>query len=265
LYSEVKEKIEETMLKHDDYLQSIGMKTNVAKTELIYYSRKTINTTPITVKGANISPSKTMKVLGIKFDEHLTWEAQIKDLKRKAMHVINKLKFLSKFINKDIMKRVVTSHFFGMIYYASPVWMNETTTATHWKTLNSLHYRALRSSVRDFTFKWSKDDLNNYFKRATPLKWMRYTCCKMAINLYLLNQAGPPMSTRLRRSAYINDRQPHKVHFMDTSQLKIGKQSLANRLSSMKTIKFDWASGIDKHKLRIELKKTFVDSVIPVL
>jgi len=118
-------------------------------------------------------------------------------------------------------------------------------------------------SVRDFTFKWSKDDLNNYFKRATPLKWMKYTCGKMAINLYLLNQAGPPMSTKLHEPAYINDRQPHKVHFMGTSRLKIGKQSLTNRLSSMRKINFDWANGIDKHKLRIELKKTFIDSVHP--
>jgi len=262
--NEVKLKIEETMTKHDDYLQNIGMKTNVTKTELIFYSRKKINTTPITVKGSDIIPSSSMKVLRIKFDNHLTWDTQIKDIKTKAMHVINKLKFLSKFVDKEMMRRVVTSHFFGMIYYASPVWMSETTTAPHWKTLNSLHYRVLRSSVRDFTYKWSKDDLNNYFKRATPLKWMRYTCSKMAMKLYLLGQAGPPMSTKLRASAYINDRQPHKVHFMDTSRLKIGKQSLTNRLSSMKTIKFDWANGIDKHKLRIELKKTFIDPVIPV-
>jgi len=249
----------ETMTNHDSYLQSIGMKTNVSKTELIFYARKPIEVTPISVKGSSITPANTMKVLGVKFDNALGWDAQIKDIKRKSLNVINKLKYLAKFLDKECMKKIVTSHFFGMVYYASPIWLNETTTAAHWKVLNSLHYRALRTSVRDFKFKWSKDDLNNYFKRATPQNWLKYACSKLAINLYLLDNTGPPITQKLKTSAYINDRLPGIAHFMDTSRLKIGKQSFPNRLSNMKAIKFDWTRGIDKHKLRIELKKTFID------
>jgi len=45
---------------------------------------------------------------------------------------------------------------------------------------------------------------------------------------------------------------------MDNSKLKIGKQSLVNRLSCLKAISFEWTNGIDKHRLRTELKKTFI-------
>jgi len=257
--NDIKTKLEEMMTRHDDFLQSVGMKTNVSKTELIFFSRKNINAPTITVKNNVITPTKTLKILGIKFDQNLMWDTHLKEVRKKAMLVINKLKFLSKFLTKESMKKVVTSHFFGMIYYSSPVWLTEISSAQHWKILNSLHYRALRSAARDFTFRWSKDDLNTYFKRATPLKWMRYSCCKMAISLYNLGVDGPPLTSKMRAAAYINDRQPLRAYFMDTSRLRIGKHSLPNRVNSMRTIAFDWVGGIDKHKLRIELKKTFVN------
>jgi len=256
---DIKAKLEEMMTKHDDFLQSVGMKTNVSKTELIFFSRKNIIAPTITVKNNDIVPSNNLKILGIKFDQDLAWDTHMKEVRRKAMLVINKLKFLSKFLSKDSMKKVVTSHFYGMIYYSSPVWLTEITSAQNWKILNSLHYRALRTAVRDFAFKWSKEDLNAYFKRATPLKWMKYSCCKMAINLYNLGNDGPPLTSKLKASAYINDRQPQRAYFMDTSRLRIGKHSLPNRMNSMCSISFNWIGGIDKNKLRIELKKTFVN------
>jgi len=37
---EVKSPLENTMTLHDNYLNLIGMKTNVSKTEMIYFSRK---------------------------------------------------------------------------------------------------------------------------------------------------------------------------------------------------------------------------------
>jgi len=78
-----------------------------------------------------------------------------------------------------------------------------------------------------------------------------------AINLFN-DVNGPPMSTLLRTMAYINDRNPGKAIFMDTSRLRIGRYCLANRLSFMREIKFDWTQGIEENRLRVNLKKTFI-------
>jgi len=189
----------------------------------------------------------------------MNWDAHLSTVKKKACFVISKLKFLSRFVCPALMNRVITSHFFGMLYYASTVWMNELTSASQWKMLNSLHYRALRTGVKDYYYNWTKNELNSFFCRATPLQWMKYSCSKLAINLY--NDAdGPPMSTVLRSKAYINDRNPGKAIFIDSSRLRIGRHCLANRLSFMKDIKFDWTQGIEDNSLRVNLKKTFINN-----
>jgi len=167
------------------------------------------------------------------------------------------------FFNNDYITRKVEDQFLkkAIVCLSRQILENSYATILASRILEKIHQLKCPeiSSIRDFRFRWSEEDLNGYFKRATPLKWMKYFCSKSAINLYLLARNGPPMSFKLQTSAYINDCQPGKAHFMDTSRLKIGKQSLLNRLTSLRAVNFDWTHGIDKHKLRIELKKTFVD------
>jgi len=256
--NEIKPIIEEAMGRHDDFLLSVGMRTNVAKTELIYFSRKPIEKSILEVKNQKITPSPSIKILGIKFDEHFTWETHFKSLKKKAMLIINKLKFLEKLMNRDQMKRILTSHFFGTIYYGSPVWLTELTSSVHWKAMNSLHYRALRTAVKDNKRLWHRQDLNKAFERATPIQWMKYSCSKLAINLYNLGEGGPPLSQALINSVYVNDRNASRAYFRDTSRTKIGRHSIVNRISCIREIKFDWTKKPSTHVLRIELKKTFI-------
>jgi len=190
----IKPVIEKAMETHDDFLISVGMKTNVTKTELTYFSRKPVETHQLTVKNQPIIPCNEIKILGIKFDNHLTWECHFKSLKKKSILIIQKLRFLQKLMTRDQMKQIVTSHFFGALYYGSQTWLTELTTSSHWKTINSLHYRALRTAVGDFKRQWHRRDLNLVFARATPNQWMKYSCCKLAINLYNLAENGPPLS-----------------------------------------------------------------------
>jgi len=66
------------------------------------------------------------------------------------MMAIKKLRFLSRLVDREAMRKIVTAHYFGMIYYYSPVWLTENTTSKQWKTLNLMHYRALCTDSRDF-------------------------------------------------------------------------------------------------------------------
>jgi len=150
------------------------------------------------------------------------------------------------------------AHYCGMLYYASPVRLNRLTTAKQWKSLNSLHFHALRTGRRDYQFQWNKQSSNRHFNRATPLQWMMYNCSKLAKTLYQLGDAGPPMSTELRWASYINDRKPRSPHSWIHQDYKLVRHSFYNRLISTKNVHFDWINGIDINRLRIELKKTFI-------
>jgi len=254
---ELRPELERLMTIHDDFLCSVGMKTNVAKTELIYFSRnKTDNPPSIVVKGTEIKPADSMKILGIKFQENMGWDTHFIGLKQKARVVFSKLRYLQKLLDIDAMRKVVTTHYFGMIYYASQLWLNELTTSKQWKIINSLHYKALRVSLGDFRNKISKKNLNDIFGRATPVQWMAYSNAKMAISLHNFED-GPPLSEILRHAAYRNDRLPGQAIYMDSSRLRIGKNSLVNRLNCMRQVKFQWTNGINQHALRQNLKKTF--------
>jgi len=93
--------------------------------------------------------------------------------------VFSKLKYLNKLVDLEGMKRIVTTHFFGMIYYSSQVWLNEQTTSRQWRMIISLHYKALRSAIGDYKNNISKRALDSIFKRANPYQWMNYSNAKV--------------------------------------------------------------------------------------
>jgi len=254
----IKRRLEHIMTKHDTYLNTIGMVTNVSKTELILFSRKPLMDNPsIVVKGMEIKPKPNMKVLGLMFDSNLKWETQMDKIKNKARYILLKMRFLRKYLNAADMKKVVTSHFFGSIYYGAPIWLNENTPSSTWKLLNLLHYKALRIVCADFRRLKSRNELDLTVRRARPHEWMKFINTKTAIQLVLLGNNGPPLSVKLSQNLYRNDR-TGLISFMDTSRLKVGRNSLPNRLQCVKEFKYDWLGGISKDILRTKLKSIFI-------
>jgi len=153
------------------------------------------------------------------------------------------MKYLSRYVDRNSMKRIITSHYFGMLYYGAAVWLNEMTTSRMWTLLNSLHYKG--------------PQLDAIFNRATPHRWMRYINAKVAIQMMLIPTRAPPLAEKLKQNMGTNDR-TGKLTTIDTSRLKIGKHAMQNRLTCLRDVRFAWKQGISK-KLRIELKKAFFD------
>jgi len=256
---EVKLKLTEQILRHNEMLKEVGMVTNVSKTKLIYFGRKPImDMEPLEINGDLITPTSTMKVLGVLFDNNMGWNSQLEKVLNKAKIVIKKMNFLRKYVNQDGMKRILTSHFYGLVYYATPVWLGKFTPERSWKLLESAHYRALRATVGDHLKLWTKKELDDTLGRATPKQWMEYCTCKTAIQLMNLKEKGPPMSMQLINQQYINDRLPLKTKIFDASKKKCGRFSLRNRLDFFEKIDFDWRNDISTDLLRINLKKTFI-------
>jgi len=64
------------------------------------------------------------------------------------------------------------------------------------------------------------------------------------------------IAQELRTPAYINDRRPKLAKFHDSSNKKIGRQSMRNRLTHISAADFDWIDiNISKDFLSVKLKK----------
>jgi len=108
---------------------------------------------------------------------------------------------------------------------------------------------------RDFRCLWSKDDPKFFIWPCNPTSMDEG---KLLQNTNHFLQPGSKWPQTLRCSAYLNDCHPGVAHFVDNSKLWFGRHCHKNRLNCLSDGKFDWASGISRHQLRIEIKKTFI-------
>jgi len=248
----LKEKVENSLTLHENYLSEIGMVVNKTKTELIVFSR---NEPPIIELSNGIKSVKEIKALGITLSHNLTWDNHVAKMITKTSKIIGGIRFLRRWIPMDAALKVVTAQYYGTCYYASPVWLNDNLNYQSWKKLSSQHYRAIRAAVRDHRRKLPRGLLDIISKRAPPRQWAKYVNASTAIKL--INTSNTRIADSLRSNMYINDRKPHMGTFIDKSKLKTGRQSLSNRLHCMKSLTFDWIGDHSDDYIRRNLKKTF--------
>jgi len=186
----------------------------------------------------------------------LSWNKHVNYALAKSSNLVRRVHFLSKWLTKDELVRLVTTQYYPIIFYGSALWIG-CLDSKSWKRINSGHYRALRAALRDYK-KRKRRIIDQESKRATPAEWSRYTLASTVIRLF--NKSDTNIAITLRQHAYINDRLPMKAKFMDFSRLKIGRQSIYNRIGSIiNKISFDWAKDITDDHLRQSLKKEFFE------
>jgi len=251
----LQQKVETTLSMHKQYLESIGMVVNKTKTVLIVFDRKNQRTLELR---NGIKSKEVIKALGVQISYNLDWSHHVSSMVAKTSHIISKVRFLRRWIDQDSALQIITSQYFGTIYYGVAVWMTPKLQSSQWRRLDSSHYRALRAAIGDYKRKLPKAVLDIIAKRATPKQWSNYVTASTAIKLF--NSKETRIGEQLRQQCYINDRQPRKGTFFDTSNLKIGRQSFQNRLQVFTNINFDWIGEITNDAIRINLKKQFFNS-----
>jgi len=166
---ELSKNLESTMSVHNDFLQSIGMVTNAAKTEQLYFSWIKLQYQPqLGVKDQKNLLGGYLKVLGVKFESDLGWNIHIRNVVAKVSFVLKKLRFISRFVETKDMLKIVTYHVFGTMFYGSTVWQNELTKSTHWRIISSIHYRAVRLTIGDNRNKLSRLTVDRISKQCNP-------------------------------------------------------------------------------------------------
>jgi len=96
----------------------------------------------------------------------------------------------------------------------------------------------MRIVIRDMYNQISRKDIDKIGKQSTPHQWMLYCNSKKAIALTNLSANGPRLSDKLVKHCYVNDRIPGVGTFQDYSRLKIGRNSLVNRLPMLRKVNF---------------------------
>jgi len=85
------------------------MKVNVEKSEVVIFTKKALDVREVRLGEEVLQPKKFMKVLGIYFDEKMTWEKNIRLLIAKCSSKLTVLRKIRRKFTKDQFKKIITS------------------------------------------------------------------------------------------------------------------------------------------------------------
>ena len=192
------------------WLTRIEMVCNMSKSEAMSFNTKP-DLDYIGPLGKRIKLTNTMKILGLIFDNRLSWEAQVNQAVNKAKRILSGLRAIRGFLTDVEFKRVLTSHFYPVLLYASEVWF----PCSGYKSrarVTSVHYCALRVMVHDRFNNISRYKLNTMAERATPSEWASFAISKLGVRVF---QASQPLrlALSLATNSYEKNRSPGRLFF----------------------------------------------------
>jgi len=230
---ELKAKLEELSKRHVSYLKKMGMIVNTSKTEVVVFRKKGhIEIETFKVDDTEVLSTTTMKVLGLTFQTDMKWNFHVNTVLKKIQSKLSMLRKIRRNLDLQDYLKVATAQLYSILYYGSPVWMNDTLEKSLWQKLKSLHYRILRVGIRDFKRRKSKKHIDKTCKRATPEMWSKYASGALVIKI-IRDRSPLNLYIGIMANFYTEPRKPNHGKFFDNSQGKIGKHRLENRLEFM--------------------------------
>jgi len=254
---QVVEKTKRVFCEHVNYLTSIGMVVNQAKTEVLWVGREKL-IQEIELNGNQLQLVNKMKALGILITGSLSWDDQAEAAIIKGKRIACCFRFLRKYLTRDQFLKAASAHFYGSVFYASSVWYNLCKEKFKIK-FRALHYRLLRSACKDFNFNLTKTDLNLKCQRATPDEWTRFITASKVVKI-IRDRQPKNLVDLLETTLYTVPRKPLLGRFYDGSKSKGGHQALHNRVTFLNGISEPWLRrDMTDDGIRILMKKEFFD------
>jgi len=253
---ELQARLETVINKHVIWLRQLGMVVNSSKTELLFFN-KIEDVMNITIEGNVLASARSMNVLGIWFDERMSWDVHLSKATLGCQRLKAALRCLKTKLNRSEFLKVITSHYYSRLYYGSEVWfwcLNSKSRGA----ISPIHYFPLRLAFDDFKRKYSRKELNSLASRANPFELNDYKIAKLLISI-LSNTDPFVLFNELLSHCVVETRKEFNPSFLDMSRTRIGRQSLANRVNIIsKQIKFEWlGKTFTKDSLRKSLKSSF--------
>ncbi len=249
---ELKDKATKTLKSHIDWLNANGMVTNLDKTEVMLLNSD--ESFSLCVDGQIIEPRQTMRVLGILFDNKMSWKPHVDAVLTRTNRIFHGLRTIRKHLNAEQANQVITAYYFSVLYYGSECWLHQNLGFHLKRRIHSAHYRALRLVFGED----SRQNLDKKCKRASPDEWSNYCLAKMTAMMMIKGYPSRLLQT-VATNSYVEGRQRGRMFFFDSSKRKIGRQCIRNRLQFVtRQMRFEWLNT-PLTQLRPRLKECFFD------
>ena len=150
------------------WLKVSKLSLNISKTKLITFHRNTASidhSLKLKLDGKRLSPSLSVKYLGVLLDKHLQWNDQIAHVKIKLNRAIGILSKIRHNANPTILKVVYHSLFGSTRLYGAQLW-GQTNLANE-NSVQVLQNRA----IRKICFKKPNEVVSEDFKKFGILKF----------------------------------------------------------------------------------------------
>ena len=150
------------------WLKVSKLSLNISKTKLIIFHRNTASidhSLKLKLDGKRLSPSLSVKYLGVLLDKHLQWNDQIAHVKIKLNRAIGILSKIRHNANPTILKVVYHSLFGSNLLYRAQLWGQ--TNLANQNSIQVLQNRA----IRKICFKKPNEVVSEDFKKFGILKF----------------------------------------------------------------------------------------------
>ena len=150
------------------WLRANRISMNASKTEIILFRTKTKTITKhlnFRISGQKVNIVKQTKYLGIYLDEHLTWNFQLDQIKRRLSRSCGLLAKLKYFTETDLLRTVYFAIFDSILRYAIRVW------GQHRKQTTKEIAQIQEKAIRIMSFKPKNDPTNPLFRNLKIIKF----------------------------------------------------------------------------------------------
>ena len=236
------------------WLQDSGLTVNESKTECCLFYKNDHQLIDIVINGVTIRSKNSINVLGVLYDSKLNWQAQVAQTISKSKKTLHAIKLVKNYFSKKELEMLITSNFYSVLYYNCEIWLTPNLDPRSKQHLLGTSAMALKIMQRSPDPMVSYENLHEINKRAKPCQMMEY---KLAIQLYKLYNSETMNDDwlDLNFQQTFNHRNNY-AKFFDNSRIRIGKNSIVNRLSCLNgKIDYDWLNqSLNSYKLKCKLK-----------
>jgi hypothetical protein len=132
------------------WLKDSGLMVNESKTELCVFHRSQRTRINMTIGEHTVKSKRSMTILGIIFNENLTWSEHIEQAIKNSKKILHAIWIIKNYFSPPEVKELLTSLFFSKLYYRSEIWHLPDLSIALKKSLKKCSANALKLCITNY-------------------------------------------------------------------------------------------------------------------
>lgn len=221
-----------------NWFRDSGLLVNPNKTEILLMKNKLSDLITVRICAETVQSKKSVKVLGIMFDEDLKWTTQVESAINKTKKACSGIKHLKKFIDQDQMLQLAHAFCYSKLYYGASIWLSKDTLCVSLlKRLKSVSAYVLKCTLSLFDWQISYNDLHCISGVLTPALMSQYF---HVTELYRILATARLSQNFHEIVANVNfNVRTNKLYIPSTSKNRAENNKFKNRLSCLRNFRAD--------------------------